>query len=1202
VKTLAPVWGLRGVRTAELETQYASPVRGGATIVALRQRVDGVEVYHGGLRVMVNADRSLHAVSGTRARADRGPRRDAWKLDGRAALAAALADRWGASVPVATIASARAHGDWQSFTVPARADVFVGPAVAKKVLVPDGDRLAAAWMVEVYGARTKTASTHLWRLVVDAGTGAIRERIDLVASDSFNYRVFAAGADKRPLDGPQTDFSPHPTGVPDGSQPAFVAPTLVTMEAFNGPVDPWLADGVTESNGNNVDAYVDLDDSADGFTAGDFRASTTAPGAFNRVYNTNQDPMVSQAQQMAAITQLFYINNWLHDWWYDSGFTEATGNAQADNFGRGGVDGDVMLSEAQDNALGGSRNNANMSTPSDGLSPRMQMFLWTGASTESITVNGSIDYDTNTASFGPQDFDVTRQVVSGVDGGGASTADGCEAFTNTLTNRIVLVDRGNCNFIVKAENAEAAGAAGLIIGNVSTSNNPTQAPGMSGTGAAPPTLSLNVDDNDALKALIAAGTTNARLFRESGVERDGDLDGTVVAHEWGHYLHHRLTDCSSTQQCGAMSEGWGDFLGLHLALRDGEDAHGVFPLAVYDTATLGDAYFGIRRVPYSVDRDVNGLTFKDIQTSQPTPTGFPFQDFGDNAEVHNAGEIWATMLWEAYVGLIDEHGYTIAHRRIGDYLAAGMQLSPPEHTILEMRDSILVAAAAVEPGDAVIIATAFASRGAGSCAVGPAASSFDLNGVVEDMGLHGALRLGGVSVDDDGTSCDDDHVLDPGEVGTLRVELANSGAADLTATTVTVSTTTPGVTVLDATQTLAPIAAFTGTVVSFTVQLDASMPSMTPASFSIQVEDTTACEPSVATSFETLTGYDDIAAQSATDSVESSHTPWTPTGLTSADVWSRRVIPSLTTAWVGRDSGGVSDTRLVSPVLDVATSGSFVVQFSHRHSFELSGGTAWDGGVIELSTDDGATWDDAATFGVTPGYSGVLTDESANPLGNRNAYAGQNPAYPARDSVTLDFGTQFSGTSVRIRFRIGTDQSVGDEGWELDDLAFGGITNTPFGIIVDQAPTCQLPPIANAGLDQEVTAGASVTLDGSGTTDPNGDPFTYAWEQVGGDPVTLAGEDTAQPTFTAGSGAVTFRLTASDAFGSSTDEVTVTAAADVPDADVPGDDVPGDDVPGDDTGGGDGGCCQTGKTPIGGRLLPVAFAALFLVRRRRRRT
>ena len=56
-------------------------------------------------------------------------------------------------------------------------------------------------------------------------------------------------------------------------------------------------------------------------------------------------------------------------------FDEAAGNAQASNFGRGGFSGDAINAEAQDFS---GLNNANMSTPDDGLPPRMQVFLWTG--------------------------------------------------------------------------------------------------------------------------------------------------------------------------------------------------------------------------------------------------------------------------------------------------------------------------------------------------------------------------------------------------------------------------------------------------------------------------------------------------------------------------------------------------------------------------------------------------------------------------------------------------------------------------------------------------------------------------------------------------------------------------------------------------------------------------------------------------------
>ena len=59
-------------------------------------------------------------------------------------------------------------------------------------------------------------------------------------------------------------------------------------------------------------------------------------------------------------------------------------------------------------------------------------------------------------------------------------------------------------------------------------------------------------------------------------------------------------------------------------------------------------------------------------------------------------------------------------------------------------------------------------------------------------------------------------------------------------------------------------------------------------------------------------------------------------------------------------------------------------------------------------------------------------------------------------------------------------------------------------------------PIADAGADQTVAEGASVTLNGSGSFDPEGENLAYVWTQSSGIPtVTLSGETTAAPTFTA---------------------------------------------------------------------------------------
>ena len=94
------------------------------------------------------------------------------------------------------------------------------------------------------------------------------------------------------------------------------------------------------------------------------------------------------------------------------------------------------------------------------------------------------------------------------------------------------------------------------------------------------------------------------------------------------------------------------------------------------------------------------------------------------------------------------------------------------------------------------------------------------------------------------------------------------------------------------------------------------------------------------------------------------------------------------------------------------------------------------------------------------------------------------------------------------------------------------------------------PPVADAGEDQE-SPPAVFTLDGTGSYDPDEDPITYLWEQIGGSvAVTLSGTTTEQPSFTArGHGDYTFRLTVTDTFNATdNDQVTVTVLNVPPDA------------------------------------------------------
>jgi hypothetical protein len=95
-------------------------------------------------------------------------------------------------------------------------------------------------------------------------------------------------------------------------------------------------------------------------------------------------------------------------------------------------------------------------------------------------------------------------------------------------------------------------------------------------------------------------------------------------------------------------------------------------------------------------------------------------------------------------------------------------------------------------------------------------------------------------------------------------------------------------------------------------------------------------------------------------------------------------------------------------------------------------------------------------------------------------------------------------------------------------------------------------PTADAGADQTVVEGATVTLDSSGSSDPDGDPLTYAWELVGhtGPAPSLFSTNEPIPSFvTADNGTATYRLTVSDGKGGShSDDVLITVGNAVPTA------------------------------------------------------
>jgi hypothetical protein len=1074
LKALRSLYGVDAADIEALDAFDTQSLPGGGRLLRLRQRHAGIDVFREGVTLLSDRDGALAAVAGhladvPPATGKSGPSTAlGFLLDERAALGRVLDDH---GLPGAELAAAatkqRADGAWRRLEIAAtaKAAARIEPLRVKPVWFRLADGLVPAWYVESLVA-TPAGGERAFSHVISAKDGTLLFRHGLIAHDAYRYRAWADPATLRPLAGPQgNSFFPHPAGVPDGSQPPFVAPALVTLQ--NAPFsrnDPWLPPGANRLTGNNIEAFADLY-APDGFNSGDVRATPTAPDAFDRSYDVTRAPNADTTQVQAAITQAFYTGNWLHDAFYDAGFDEAAGNAQLDNFARGGLGNDSLRIDVQD-ASG--LDNANMYTPADGARPRMQMFVFNGVSQATLVeFPGGNTRAASSAGFGPQLYNLSASMANHVDNvaaaGGGTLSDGCEAPVVSLASRVAVVDRGLCTFVQKAQVAQAAGAVALIVVNDSdTGPSPV---GGSASGITIPVVGVSRADGIALRQRIDAATPGVTLSRSPAVNRDGSLDNGIVAHEWGHYISSRLVGDAAgltTLQGVGMGEGWGDFHALMLLAGPGANPNGVYAAMGYANggkAPNDSFYFGLRRYPYSTDLRKNPLTFRHIQDSAPLPSNVAGLPGGRNSESHNTGEVWASMLWECYAGLLSDTprlSFAQAESRMKSYLVAGYKLTPNAPTLIEARDALLAAIMASDPKDFAICARGFAKRGAGAGAVAPARDAAGNEGVVESFVAEGgALSLTGAVLSDAIGACDLDGRLDGGELGTLELSLRNTGFSALDDTRVSVGSTSPGVSFPSGNSVaVAATAPYQATSAVIPVAYAPTAGAQT-IDLALQWTDPKIATPGAAT-LSYRVNLDLVAQAHAHDDAEAPQPAWTPSladTTNASKAWRRIELSPTEHRFLGPDGDGVGRSAWTSPPLQASPSAPLVITFRHRHDFEASAGTRWDGGVLEASTDDGGTWIDVGQL-AAPTYNGMLAVSANNPLAERSAYTGRNPAWPELQDVTVSLGTAFAGQTVRFRFLIGTDLAAGGAGWEIDDIAVAGILNTPFPGLVAQRAAC----------------------------------------------------------------------------------------------------------------------------------------------------
>ena len=447
--------------------------------------------------------------------------------------------------------------------------------------------------------------------------------------------------------------------------------------------DGWLFSGDQNTlniAGNNVHAYLDADANN---TADTGVGTTVTNGNFLTDVALTEQPTTA-ANRNVAVQNLFYLNNLLHDMLYGYGFTESAGNFQEDNFGKGGLGSDSVNAEAQD---GGDTDNANFATPSDGSNPRMQMYLWNSNPDSQVVVNGS-SYLAFDATFGP---DTT---TAGVTGALSATTpqNGCSRLSENLTGKIAVIDRGTCEFVTKVVNAQSAGASAVIVVN-NISGDGAFAMGGTSRRVRIPSVMVSKNSGDAIKAAIPGPATVEALDIDP-LQIDGDLDGDVVFHEYGHGLTWRMIGGMSGPLGGAVGEGASDVLTMLMTrLADASNYNVIGAYAALDPK-------GIRRAPYD---DSYPNTYADV----------------DGGEVHADGEIYAAAMRKVIELYIADYGDpAVGVQKAFEAFVGGMNFTPSTPAFEDMRDGMLQYIDQAQTGDECLVWQGFAQFGIGEGASG----------------------------------------------------------------------------------------------------------------------------------------------------------------------------------------------------------------------------------------------------------------------------------------------------------------------------------------------------------------------------------------------------------------------------------------------------------------------------------------------------
>lgn len=545
-----------------------------------------------------------------------------------------------------------------------------------------------------------------------------------------------------------------------------------------------------------------------------------------------------------------------------------------------------------------------------------------------------------------------------------------------------------------------------------------------------------------------SGRMQMYLFTGPAPDRDGTLDTGVITHELTHGLSNRLHGNAAgltTNMAGGMGEGWSDFFAHSMLSEPTHPIDGIYTVGGYATlqlATQGTTnyYYGIRRFPKVLISAVgpngkphNPLTFRHLNsncndeigtpTSIGTISAYPRGVVGAATcdQVHNAGEIWSSALWEVRANFVQRLGWANGNPKTLQYVIDGMKLSPLNPTFLQARDAIISAArASGGTTDANDVWAGFARRGIGfSARINTANSPAS---VIEAFDIANLQQTPTFSVSD--ASGNNNGFPEPGEQITLTIPLTNP--LNEAASNVQLQIGGGG------TGDYGTIAALqtASRTISYTVPANTPCGSILTLTFNV----TSSLGP------VTLTKSIVIGAPVVTlnENFDGVNAPALPAGWSSGVTdggtgWttSTAAPDSAPNAATATAPGVGGSSELISPAIPVSSQAAIL---TFRHSYNLQ--TSFDGATLEIKigADAFRNIETAGGSFLENGFNIVLQG-TGNPLAGQRGWNGNSNGL-VTTSVRLPASA--AGQNVQFRFRLGHNQSITSPGWTIDTIRVSG--------------------------------------------------------------------------------------------------------------------------------------------------------------------